>query len=224
MTTSPRKRRVRFQAATVLHAFTHRRTPEDVDGRRWDVPCIVGLPWTHGTPPRTSRSWFNVRFADGTIDQRHKTELYVVPGTVTYSRLSPYGVRPAVHKAVRDTTMGFWWVNGGGTAERPATTYEIARAMFADAPPHEGWTLLDGISAVARRKALPIGADVTPSAVEEADQKVRAEALSKRREARRDHAYAMVAKHDSKVKRHKRLAAKWRAVLKRAERALEEES
>lgn len=211
------KRRVRFRAEVTLKAFTYRRTPKDVDGYRWDVPCTVGLPWVlRGTPPKKERNWFNVRFADGKIDQRRRDRLFLFEAE-HYPR---YPI--TVHKAAKDTSLGFWWVNAGGTAERPATSYEIARAFYGDAPPHEGWHLLDGVSVVAVRKALPIGAAIAPSEVEAIDQRFRKEALQKRREAALVHAEAMLKKHERAAKRHAKLSSKWRAVVKRRRNALEE--
>lgn len=198
------KRQTRFPAGS-LRACTHRRTTKDVDGRRYDVWCTVGIKLLH------SHAWFYVRFDDGTVASRHDDELYA----------TPFG-RPKFHASQSDTSFGFWWVNAFGTAERPATSYEIARSFVADETPSPGWTLLDGASCVLRRRSNAIGAESAPSEVETAERERKSLALMKRRKARRDHAFTMVAKHERATKRHQKCASRWRVILKRAEKAIEE--
>ena len=197
-------RTVRFPKGS-LRGCTWRRTPKDVDGVRRDAWCTIGLA------AKGARVWFYVRFDDGQVRTRHYEELSV----------DPFGVVP-FFASQDDRRLGFWWVNAWNVAERPATSFEIARAMVADEVPFPGWRLLDGESCVARRRSLRIGDPVGTSDVEEAEKAMRAAALLKRREARRDHAAAMTVQHERAEKRHKRLASKWRAVLQRAKRAIEE--
>src|SRR5262249_15427737 len=130
----------RFHQSFNRRVCTWRRTPKDVDGARRGVWCIVGRQHDH------YQTHYFVRFDDGHVATRHRNDIYA----------DPFHVVPFFGSEV-DLTLGFWWVNARGVPERPATAYELARAMVADERPVDGWTLCDGDSLVAARRARPIG-------------------------------------------------------------------
>jgi hypothetical protein len=201
--------KMRRRFAFEIRAFTHRRTPKDVDGRRYDVPCrVIGVP-------KAAPSQLVVEFDDGARDWRHRANVTAIPP-------SDHSSSPEITKALEDTSMGFWWTNANGTLERPATTYELARALFGDAPARPGWSLVDGVTVIAELRSAGI-CERAPSEVEREDRETRAAALRVRREVRRDHAAAAMKKYERRIARDTKIVAKWARVLKRAEIALKED-
>ena len=191
-----KKKRTVIRNVLNILAFTHRRTPKDVDGRRWDVPCVVlcrSKQW---------RRWVHVRFDDGRIDLRHSRNVFAGNGasgekkTPVFEALSKSG--------------GKWWINASGVLERVATAYEVERVAI-DAAPGDGWTLVDGAVYVSEQKCRPMtpGVPRGESEVERLDRERKAAALQARRDKRCAHAAAMLALHTQKMRREEKLVAKW---------------
>lgn len=199
-------------------AFTHRRTPKDVDGRRHDAPCIVLGQYFYGTPRRLSRKWYKIRFADGKIDLRHESNLYCNRRTLGEDgRWSPGVAFVGSH----DSRSGSWWQSASGALERVATVYEKARSEAGDPPPSEGWALVEEAErVVAHYKTLPSIFGPGESETDCAERAERAAELRERREERAQHAAAMLRKHERALKRETRLVAKWKRISARAEARL----
>lgn len=189
-----------------ISAFTHRRTPKDVDGRRWDVPCIVLSYDFRGLKRkvRKVRKWVHVRFSDGHVDLRHVSNVF-----------ADLTNKVPVFRALKDVTTGKWWINSEGVLERAATRYEVDRVSL-DTPPSEGWALVDGESHVAAEKQKPIGSPRGESEVERLDREKKAALLRKRREKRCEHASEMLMLHRRNLKREEMLVERWTREYARA--------
>lgn len=186
-------------------AFTHRRTPKDVDGRRWDVPCVVLAHYRRAKMSKPAHKWVHVRFNDGSVDVRHVNNVFTNLASKT-----------PVFRAMKDVTTGKWWINSNGVLERVATRYEVDRTAF-DAPPSSGWTLVDGDSYVGEQKQKRIlGAPRGESELERLERERKAAALQKRREKRRDHAAEMLLLHRRNLKREEMLVERWTREYARA--------
>lgn len=194
------KKRTVIRNILNIRAFTHRRTPKDVDGRRWDVPCVVLCR------DKTYLRWVHVRFDDGHVDMRHIQS--VTAGLPTSDGRS--GKATPVFIALKDLGSGMWWINANNVLERAATRYEVERVTI-DPVPSDGWKLVDGATHLTDQKQLHQITHLprSESEVERRDREHKAFALQARRDKRCAHAAAMVALHTSKMKREEKLVAKW---------------
>lgn len=197
MTSSLSKRRTAIRNTLNIRAFTHRRTPKDVDGRRWNVPCVVLC--RH----KSFQRWVWVRFDDGHIDSRHTRNVFAGDGESGKKRTP-------VFEALKILSSTWWWANANGILERVATEYEVEREA-EDAPPGAGWVLVHGEAYVISSRNAPMTPGIArgESEVERFDRERKAQLLLKRRAKRCAHAAAMVALHTSKLRREEKLVAKW---------------
>lgn len=208
-------------------AFTHRRTPKDVDGRRYDVPCVVFGLYLYAAQrrndlgglarKRVSRKWYKVRFADGRVDLRHATNLYANKRVLHADGSWAPGV-PFVGS--HEGSSGLWWQSAAGALERVASVYEKARSEAGDPSPCEGWVLVDAAERVAHYKTLPSIFGPGESETDKTERERRAANLRVRREASAEHARAMYAMHERALRRETKLVAKWKKIKARAEARL----
>jgi hypothetical protein len=104
-----------------------------------------------------------------------------------------------LEQALEDTSHGKWWRSDGGAFERPATRYEIIRAEEGDAPPREGWTLVDS----AREQQAPF---VAPSELREEEKAAKAA----KRAAKIVHYQKMLKRAETRAKRAQTQVKTWK--------------
>jgi hypothetical protein len=203
-------------------AFTNRRTPKDVDGRRFDVPCVVLGQVLYGTPRKVSRKWYKVRFADGKLEDRHMGNLDANRRELRADGSWSPGI-PFVGS--HGTPSGWWWLSGTGALERVASLHEKARHEVGDPASGESWVLVSpdvAAGIIARRKTLPNALQPGEGETDRAERARKTAALRERREARAEHARKMLAMHERALRREEKLVAKWRKLKARADRFLDQ--
>lgn len=203
-------------------AFTFRRTPKDVDGRRFDVPCTVLGKGIYGAlgGRAVSRKWYKVRFADGKVADRHEQNLDANKRELRADGSWSPGV-PFVGS--HGTASGWWWLSGTGALERVASLHEKARHEAGDPAPGEGWILVSpdvAAGIVAHRRTLPSALRPGEGETDRAERERREAELRARRERKAAHAAAMLAMHERALRREGKLVAKWKAIKARADKAL----